>query len=114
MLEKLKEIIKNDVSTFDNIICDKIGYNSDKYQTLKEIVLEAFIEYDVFNNSSFKEKRNQRYINEITKTLFKVEDLNNEIMYNILQGIDFDMYIYFEWKKFSDFLYKKLKECNYF
>ena len=107
-------IIKNDVSTFDNIICDKIGYNSVEYQTLKEIVLEAFIEYDVFNNSSFKEKRNQRYINEITKTLFKVEDLNNEIMYNILQGIDFYMYIYCEWKKFSDCLYKKLKECNYF
>jgi hypothetical protein len=107
-------IIENDVSKFNNIICDKIGYNSKKYNELNKIISEAFIEYDVFNNSSSKKEIHQRYINETTKALFKVEDLNNEIMYNILQGIDFDMYFYFEWKNFANYLYNKLKEHNYF
>lgn len=107
-------IIKNDVSIFNNIICDKIGYSSDKYKTLNQMVSEAFNEYDVFNNSSLKKERNKRYINETTKVLFKTNDLTSDIMYNILQGIDFDMYFYFEWKNFSDYLYNKLKEQNYF
>lgn len=107
-------IIENDVSKFNNIICDKIGYNSKKYNELYKIISEAFIEYDVFNNSNSKKERHQRYINETTKALFKVEELNNEIMYNILQGIDFDMYFYFEWKNFAKYLYNKLIEYNYF
>ena len=47
-------IIENDVSKFNNIICGKIGYNSKKYNELNKIISEAFIEYDVFNNSSSK------------------------------------------------------------
>ena len=107
-------IIENDVSKFNKIIYDKIGYNSKEYQALYEIISEAFIEYDVFNNSSSKKERYQRYIKETTKGLFKKEILNNETIYNILQAIDFDFEIYFEWKNFANYLYNKLKEHNYF
>ena len=93
---------------------DEMATRDEIDNELYKIISEAFIEYDVFNNSNSKKERHQRYINETTKALFKVEELNNEIMYNILQGIDFDMYFYFEWKNFANYLYNKLKEHNYF
>ena len=107
-------IVKNDVSVFDKFINEKIGYNSNKFEILSKIISEAFIEYNVFDNSSSKETRYKYYIKNLTKSLFRIDDLNKETIYNTLQGIDFDMYFYYEWKNFANYLYNKLKEHNYF
>lgn len=105
-------VLQNDINKLDSIIKDKIGYNSKKYNELNRIIKEAFYEYNPFGILSKIEEKYEYLVHNLTKNLFVYKELNNDIIYENLNGLDFDMYFYIEWTNFANFLYEKLKE-NY-